>query len=187
MGPTRAATSLRWPMPFSLQPGDEAWMPSARRCLDLHHDFADTPERVHRTFLGFVGEPPWSPGFRGVDWWTPAGRLDGAVMDELYLFMAMRVHVIEHALGRRSVAYVSRWSLPLATRMVQVIETTRLPGGLTRLRYRVAFDPPRLFAPLVAPVEWAFARWFQASFRGLARYLQAHPEPAPAEAPGQVA
>lgn len=64
---------------------------------------------MHRCSLAFVGDPPWSPGFLGVDWWTPAGELDGAVMDELYTFMAMRVRMIEHVPGRRSVAYIERW------------------------------------------------------------------------------
>ena len=67
----------------------------------------------------------------GVDWWTPAGQLSGAIMDELYLFMTMRVRVVEHEPGVRPVAYVERWSLPLALRMVQLIETYVLPSGQT--------------------------------------------------------
>jgi hypothetical protein len=160
-------------MVFELSPADESLMSTARHGFDLSHDYDAEPERVHRTFLACVGDPPWSPGFLGVDWWTEAGRLEGAVIDELYAFMAMRVHVVEHALGRRSVAYVSRWSLPLATRMVQVIETTRLPNGKTRLRYRVAYEPPKIFLPFVTPVQWAFRKWFEASLQGLERTLAA--------------
>lgn len=163
-------------MVFRLDPADESLMATARHGVDVFHDYDATPERVHRTFLALVGDPPWSPGFLGVDWWTEAERLDGAVIDELYAFMRMRVHVIEHDLGRRSVAYVSRWSMPLATRMVQVIETTRLANGKTRLRYRVAYDPPRIFERFVPPVQWAFRKWFEASLRGLDRTLRAHEE-----------
>jgi hypothetical protein len=173
---TRATTKVRWPMIFRLQPATESLMATARHGLDVSHDYDASPERVHRTFLAFVGEPPWSPGFLGVDWWTEAERLDHAVMDELYSFMRMRVHVIEHELGKRSVAYVSRWSMPLATRMVQVIETTRLANGKTRLRYRVAYDPPKVFEHLVPPVAWAFRKWFEASLRGLDHYLRTHGE-----------
>jgi hypothetical protein len=164
-------------MLFRLEPADESLMATARHRLDVSHDYAASPERVHRSFLAFVGDPPWSPGFLGVDWWTEAERLDDAVMDELYAFMRMRVHVIEHVLGQRSVAYVSRWSLPLAVRMVQVIELTRPSSGVSRLRYRVAYDAPRIFEPMVAPVAWAFRTWFEASLRGLDRHLRAHPEP----------
>ncbi|MEY4578069.1 MAG: hypothetical protein RL701_2772 [Pseudomonadota bacterium] len=161
---------------FRLETADESLLATARHQLDVSHDYAAAPELVHRSFLAFVGDPPWSPGFLGVDWWTEAERLDNAVMDELYAFMRMRVHVIEHVLGQRSVAYVSRWSLPLAVRMVQVIELTRPSPGISRLRYRVAYDAPRLFERMVPPVEWAFRTWFEASLCGLDRHLRAHPE-----------
>ena len=167
----RARTRVRWPMIFELEPVDASFMDRAHNKMDVHRDYDSTPERVHSGFLGFVGDPPWSPGFVGLDWWTEPRRLDDAVMDELYSFMAMRVHVIEHTPGARTVAYVSRWSLPLATRMVQIIETDRLPSGKTRLRYRVAYDPPRAFRHFVGPVQHGFHRWFEASLRGLARYV----------------
>lgn len=171
----RASTRLRWPMLFRLEPADAGLLTSASRGFDLSHDYDAPPDLVHRSFLGFVGEPPWSPGFMGVDWWTPEGELDGAVMDELYAFMSMRVCVIEHEPGKRSVAYVDRWSLPLALRMVQLVETFTLPNGKTRLRYRVAYDPPAIFNPLVPSVEFVFERWFRVSLQGLGRLLAARP------------
>jgi hypothetical protein len=173
-----ARTRVRWPMIFRLEPVDVSFLDRASHGFDLSHDYDAQPDVVHRSFVGFVGDPPWSPGFLGVDWWTPRGELDGAVMDELYAFMSMRVCIIEHVPGTRSVAYVDRWSLPLATRMVQVIETLPLPTGGTRLRYRVAYDPPRVFVPVVRPVEWLFDRWFKASLKGLSRTLAALAETA---------
>ena len=158
-------------MLFRLEPADASLLERASHGFDMCHDYEASPDVVHRSFLGFVGDPPWSPGFVGVDWWTPEGELAGAVMDELYAFMSMRVCVIEHDPGRRSVAYVDRWSLPLARRMVQLVETFPLPNGKTRLRYRVAYDPPRVFVPFAVPVEWLFERWFRVSLRGLARLL----------------
>lgn len=158
-------------MVFRLEKADISLLDTASNLLDVHHDYDATPDVVHRSFLGFVGDPPWSPGFMGCDWWTPREQLDGAVMDELYWFMAMRVRVIEHVPATRSVAYVDRWSLPLASRMVQLIETYTVPGGRTRLRYRVAYDPPRLFKPLVPPVQMGFDKWFRVSLEGLERLL----------------
>jgi hypothetical protein len=170
---SRAKTRVRWPMVFRLEKADASLLDTASRGFDLHHDYDAPPDVVHRSFLGFVGDPPWSPGFCGVDWWTPEGQLDHAVMDELYLFMTMRVRVIEHVPAERSVAWVERWSLPLASRMVQLVETYPVASGRTRLRYRVAYDPPRVFTPFVMPVEWAFGRWFEASLAGLDRTLSA--------------
>lgn len=172
---SRSSTWLRWPMAFRLEPADASLLERASHGFDLFHDYEAPPDVVHRSFLGFVGDPPWSPGFVGVDWWTPEGELDGAVMDELYAFMSMRVCVIEHEPGRRSVAYVDRWSLPLARRMVQLVETWTLPNGKTRLRYRVAYDPPKVFVPVAPPVEWLFERWFRVSLRGLAKLLHETP------------
>jgi hypothetical protein len=162
----------RWPMVFRLRPCDESLLGRSTHRFDLHWDYDADPDVVHRTFFGFMGDEPWSPGFQRVVWRTPPGELDGAVMDELYSFMAMRVRVIDHVPGCRSVAYVERWSLPLATRMLQVIETTPLANGRTRLRYRIAYDVPLAFWPLHPPVAYAFRTWFRASFRGLERYLQ---------------
>jgi hypothetical protein len=142
---SRAATRVRWPMPFRLEPADASLLETAKFGFSLQHDYEAPPELVHKSFLAFVGDPPWSPGFLGVDWWMPQGQLEGAVMDELYAFMAMRVHVIEHTPGRRSLTYVERWSMPLARRMVQLIETDPLPDGGTR-------DPPAMFARLVPPI-----------------------------------
>jgi Polyketide cyclase / dehydrase and lipid transport len=168
---SRAETWVRWPMIFRLEAADATLLAKASHGFSLEREYRAEPDVVHRSFLAFVGDPPWSPGFLGVDWWTPRGRLDDAEMDELYAFMAMRVRVFEHTPGRRSLSYVDRWSLPLARRMVQLIETDPLPGGGTRLRYRVAYDPPAVFARVVAPVEWAFKRWFEASLDGLGRLV----------------
>jgi hypothetical protein len=167
---------LRWPMVFELRECDESLLGRSMHEFDLSWDYAAEPELVHRTFLGFMGEEPWSPGFLGVDWQTPRGQLGDAVMDEFYVFMAMRVRVLSHVPGRRSVARVERWSLPLATRMLQVVETTPLEAGGTHLRYRVAYDVLPLVAPLHPPVAFAFREWFTASLRGLQRYLDAHPD-----------
>jgi neutral ceramidase len=165
-GSWRAPTRLRWPMLFRLEPADATLLDRARRGFEVSRDYDASPDVVHRSFLAFVGDTPWSPGFCGVDWWTPREELDGAVIDELYAFMAMRVRVVEHVPGRRS-------SLPLARRMVQRVETFRLPDGRTRLSYRVAYDPPAVFAPLAPPIERVFSWWFRVSLEGLERMLAA--------------
>lgn len=170
---------LHWPMWFTLQPCDASLLGRSTHELDVHWDYDASPHYVHHTFFGFSGDEPWAPGFVGVEWLTAQGELDRAVMDEFYTFMAMRVRVVEHVPSTRSVAWVERWSLPLARRMLQVIETTPLPDGRTRLRYRVAYDVPRRFWLFHPPVARLFRAWFLASLRGLDRYLKAHPEPTP--------
>lgn len=172
--PARAATRVRWPMTFSLRPSDASLVGRSTHSFDLHWDYDAPPEVVHATFLGFLGDESWSPGFLGIDWHTPVGVLDRALMDEFYVFMAMRVRVVEHVAGRRTVATVERWSLPLATEMVEVVELETLPNGRTRLRFRVAYNVARVFWPLHPPVGFAFRQWFLASFRGLERYLAKH-------------
>lgn len=34
--------------------------------------------------------------------------------------------------------------------------------------YRIAYDPPALFARFVPPIQWAFKQWFEISLEGLA-------------------
>ena len=64
----------RVPMVFELEPVDASFMDRAHNKMDVHRDYDSTPERVHSGFLGFVGDPPWSPGFVGLDWWTEPRR-----------------------------------------------------------------------------------------------------------------
>lgn len=171
----RARTWLRWPMWWRMDKCDLSLMDRTKFIIDVSHEYDAPPERVQKSFLGFVGDPPWSPGFLGADWWTPPRELDRAVMDELYAFMAMRVEVLEHTPGSRTVAYVSRWSLPFANTMIQLVETNPRPGGGTVMRYRVAYEPPKLVAWMVPMVEGLFRAWFVKSLQGLARTL-AQPE-----------
>lgn len=168
-------TRLRWPMPFRLEECDASLCEHAREGFVLSWDYDAPPELVHRTFLGFQGDEPWAPGLLGVEWLTQVGELNHAVMDEFYVFMSMRVRVIEHVPARRSVAVVERWSLPLARRMVQIVETTTLASGRTRLTYRVAYEVPPALRWLHPPIAAAFQRWFRLSLRGLQRYLERHP------------
>jgi hypothetical protein len=159
-------------MLFRLERANASLLERAKFGFTLQREYRAPPELVHRCFLSLIGDPPWSPGFLGVDWWTPRGELDGAVMDELYAFMAMRVRIFEHTPGRLSLSYVERWSLPLARRMVQRIQTDPLSDGGTRLTYQVAYDPPSTFARVVPPVQWAFKRWFEISLDGLGRWVE---------------
>lgn len=163
-------------MLFKMERADAGLLETARYLIDMHFDYDATPDVVHRTFFGYTGTEAWSPGFLGLTWVEGAGALEQAVMDEFYVFMTMRVRVVDHVPATRSVAYVEKWSLPLAHRMVQVIETLPQPNGKTRLRYRVAYDVHRPFRPFVPVVEKAFRRWFHASFVGLNAYLLRHPE-----------
>jgi len=160
-------------MAFHLESADASLLATAKFGFTLERTYSPPPELVHRCFVAFVGDPPWAPGLLGVDWWTPKGVLDGAVLDELYAFMSMRVRVTEHTPGRRSLMVVDRWSLPLARRMVQLVTTEALPDGRTKLVYQVAYDPPAIFTPLVAPVQWAFKRWFEISLDRLGPLLDA--------------
>jgi hypothetical protein len=168
-------------MLFTLRDCDTSLAERSTHHFDMHWDYDAAPDVVHRTFFGFLGEGSWSPGFVGVDWLTPQGELDRAVMDELYTFMTMRVRVIEHVPAKRSVAVVERWSMPLATEMIQFIETDTLPNGKTRLRYRVYYNVPVVFWPFHPPVAAAFRAWFKASFRGLERYLAKQAAQAPTQ------
>jgi hypothetical protein len=174
--------NIRWPMPFKLGACDASLAGKSTHELALAWDYAASPEVVHRTFLGFLGDEHWAPGFVHLGWHTPEGVLADAVMDEFYSFMAMRFRVIDHVPGRRSVLRVLRWSLPLATEMVQILETEPLPGGGTHLTLRVACNVPWILRPLHPPVAVIFRRWFIASFRGLERCLEKMSEPAAAGA-----
>ena len=157
---------IRWPMPFSLGDADASLFGKSTHEVSFAWDYEQPPEVVHSTFLGFMGEEHWAPGFTHLGWHTPEGVLADAVMDEFYFFMAMRVRVIDHTPGRRSVLRVEKWSAPLATEMVQMLETEPDARGGTHLidahrLQRAARPPPPLHPPVAAAFKW----WFEACFK----------------------
>ncbi|MGC4083052.1 MAG: hypothetical protein QM736_13315 [Vicinamibacterales bacterium] len=64
------------------------------------------------------------------------GEFADAVLDEVFVFMTIRMRTVEYEPGRL-VLSVERCSLPLARQMVQVIEFTDTPDGC-RFRSRIA-------------------------------------------------
>jgi len=163
--------SARWPMLFSLAPADASLVDRADHVIDVRAYLPAPPHEAHRVLSGLEDNPAWVVGFVRVDWLSEPGVADDALVDETFRFMTLRVRVVENVPGRRWVATVLESSLPLGTRMVQVVELSRAPDGGTDLRWRIAYDLPRALQPANRLVMPLFRAMFTRSVENLARFL----------------
>jgi FAD/FMN-containing dehydrogenase len=152
MPPLRA----RWPLPFVLEPCDLSLLDHPDHLFDLRARIDLPPERAPTSLFDGTIRPPL---LTDVVWYTPPGRLDHGLLDEHFAFFALRLRTEVHDEGRRVVAVAERTSMPVATRIIEVIEATPAGAG-SDVRWRIAmtFDPrTRGLAPAALPLfGWLF-------------------------------
>jgi FAD/FMN-containing dehydrogenase len=161
----------RWHLPalYHLTPTDPSFATRARYRFD-HTAIAEAPpEAVGERNWRIAGGRQWYPWFRGTEW--PAGPPDtvGAVYDVSLAFLSIRARVLAVVPGRRFSASIEACTLPLAREMLEEVELTLLPGGRTRLRWVMYYDP----VPGLGPIHGAAARFFDRLFRDATRNLAA--------------
>lgn len=146
----------RWPLWFEMRPATMATLERADKVFDLSGVVATEPSSAIAAF--FEGATTRTvPGLKGFIWHTQAGDLDGAVVDESFAFMTMRMRTVEYQHGVRLVMSVDRCTLPLGTELLQIFEAEPCAGGC-RVRWRVAvcLVPPLAFG--APPVLAVFGR-----------------------------
>jgi hypothetical protein len=144
---------------FSMRPASLATLERADRVFDLSRVVSATPAQA---ISAFFEEATTStvPGLNGFTWHTEPGDLDGAVVDEAFSFMTMRMRTVACQPGVRLVMSVDRCTLPLGTEILQVFEAEPHPGG-SRVRWRIAVCLVPALAFGSAPVLALFARLFE--------------------------
>ncbi len=153
--PRRRVPELRWrwPLWFSMRPASLATLGRADKVFDLSRVVAASPADA---IAAFFDEATTStvPGLDGFIWHTQAGDLDGAVVDEAFAFMTMRMRTVDYQHGVRLVMSVDRCTLPLGAELLQIFEAEpRAGGALVRWRIAVCLVPS---LPSARPRCW---RW----------------------------
>lgn len=167
----RPAMGGKWPALFRMAPTDAGFVDSAERVITARGYVPAPPIATYAVIAHFDENPRWLPGYLRTDWLSERGAHVGAVMEEVFSYMTIRVRVRESIPGKSWVGEVLACSLPLGTAMSTHIAFDLAPDGGTDVTWRVGYDlPPALVPldPLVAPV---FKRLFESYVAALARYL----------------
>lgn len=166
------AQRRRWPFVVQLDAVDAGFADTAAEHFDATASIAAPPAAVFALFRDIPRTGEWFPGFVGCDRRTP-DQGAGSVYDETFVFMSVRVRVLEEDAPSQWVAAVEAASLPLASRMIMRVRLDPEGPG-TRLVWRVAYDPLPAVRPLSPALKRPFEALFQRGADGLARWFVAH-------------
>jgi hypothetical protein len=149
-----ASSRAGWPLLFSLKPCTIALLDHADYIYDLRREFNAPGNVVVRTFFDDALTKEWA-GLRGFTWHTPPGEFSHATVDEDFAYLSLRLRTIAYEPDVRLAMSIDRCSLPLGRQMLEVFDTTPLPGGRCHLRWRIAvryLPGLSLVAPAVRPL-----------------------------------
>ncbi|MBL9025078.1 MAG: FAD-binding protein [Myxococcales bacterium] len=161
-GPGRRGAPL-----FRLGHADAAFLHCARKTLDLR-SYVPAPPSAAYALVASAVQREWVPGFRRRDWITEPGVAPDAVVDEVFSFGTVRVHVLDGSPGRRWLARIVAASVPVVSRMLVCLDFSATPDGGADVRWRVAYDPSLGLRPLDAVIEHLIAAWLRRCSEALA-------------------
>ncbi|MEJ7733538.1 MAG: hypothetical protein WKG00_30630, partial [Polyangiaceae bacterium] len=112
----RPAEGGKWPPLFRMAPTDATFVDRAERVIEARGYVPAPPLAVHAVISHFDENPRWLPGYVRTDWVSERGPHEGAVMDEVFSYMTVRVRVRQSVPGKSWVGEVLACSLRWARR-----------------------------------------------------------------------
>jgi hypothetical protein len=164
-----SSTRLLWPMLFTLQRSTLELLEHADYVYDFERDIEADGESVMSQFFDDSLKSHVT-GLRGFDWQRRPGEFTGAVIDEGFDYMSLRMSTVAYVPGSRLAMSIDRCSLPLGRQMLQVMDAA--PRGdrrRCRFRWRIAvryLPGMSILAPAVTP---AFRRMFEQTLDAVQR------------------
>jgi hypothetical protein len=158
-----------WPPVFPLQRSALDLLDHADYVYDLERDIDAPGEVATRRFFDDALKSDVA-GLRGFVWHTPPGEFSGAILDEVFTYMSLRMRTVAYTPGVRLAMSIDRCSLPLGRQMLQVMDMTPRDGGRRcRFRWRIAvryLPGMSVIAPAVTPL---FRRLFEQTLDAVER------------------
>jgi hypothetical protein len=170
------SASLRWPLLFALQPCTLSLLDDADYLYEFRRDINASGEAVVARFFDDALRSDVT-GLRGFAWHTRRGEFGGATVDEMFVYMSLRMRTVDYVPGRRLAMSIDRCSLPLGRQMLQVMDTTPRADGGCHLHWRIAvryLPGMAAMAPAVTPV---FKRMFEQTLGAIERHFARAPHP----------
>lgn len=162
-----ASTRTGWPLVFPLRASTIELLDRADYVYDLSRDIDAPAEAVFERFFDdrLADDVPALQGFH---WHTARGQFAGALVDETFTWMSLRLRTVLYEPGRRLAMSIERCSLPLGRQMLECLDATPRGDGC-RMRWRIAvryLPGASVAAPLATPV---FTKLFNTTFDAVAR------------------
>jgi hypothetical protein len=168
------APSPRWPLSFALQHSALDLLDRADYVYHFEREINAPGDEVFTRFFDDALKRDVT-GLRGFVWHTPPGRFTGAIVDEAFVYMSVRMRTVAYEPGARLAMSIDRCSLPLGRQMLQVMETLPRTGGGCSFRWRIAVRYLPGMAPLAPVVTPLFRRMFQQTLDAVTRHFAAAP------------
>lgn len=169
-------SDFKWPLSFSQGPANEDFAERAAFVIDNQALVAAPAADVYEVLDTGENGAKWIPHFRDMEWLTPH-RGVGAVADEHFDFMTIRLKMLKAEPGRRWTCSVDACSLPLASAMLEDVTFEPKEGGATLVRWRVYYTPKALVRPFHPLVRPFFESLFRRATENLATYMRTRATP----------
>jgi FAD/FMN-containing dehydrogenase len=163
--PAVAPSLVRWPLVFDLEPIGVDFIAEATRHFNFSMECFADPDQLFDAMVHMDDAAEWMDQFVRME---KDEHDPEHVFDEHYTFMRLRGRTLIADRPRRWVARIEAASLPLATRLIEVVEIGRQPSGRTHLSWRISLDPHPLTMPIENGLRSIFERLFDRSLQRLA-------------------
>ena len=155
---------------FRLHPPPDGFVSAPPFSFDHDLLLAGRPDQVFDVLVNIEHEARWFPDFREAEWLEPPGV--GAVRDYRLTYMRLLEIFTVWQPGLALEFWVSAWSIPMLRHFMESYRFDPAGANRTRLRWRVAYQPPWYLRPLHPIVRPLFARDFRTAAHQLMAYCE---------------
>ena len=154
---------------FKVRASDTAFVDASKKHFTYDFRVDASPTRVFELVTSPLEVGRWLPDLRASKWVTSAPHGIGSVREMRLTTIAVHEKILVWEPGERFAFTVVRASVPLLKRMVEDYRFDPAPGGATRVRWTIAYQPRTLAAPLEPLLAPRFARMFEVGCQQLTR------------------
>jgi hypothetical protein len=159
------------PLLFALLPSEPSFANEAPQVFDNRARVPAPPELVYDEFSECKHGHEWLPFFDRFDSLTPGEPLDRRINEETFIFLKLRLRMLEAERGKRWVCSLDSCSLPFARRFLEDVTFEPAAGGGTDFHWRIYYRPSWLVRPFLWLLRPLVERFLRRSTERLARFF----------------
>jgi polyketide cyclase/dehydrase/lipid transport protein len=159
------------PLLFALVPSEASFANEAPHVIDTRARVPAPPELVYDEFSECKHAHEWLRFFERFDSLTPGEPLDRRINEETFLFMKLRLRMLEAERGKHWVCSIDSSSLPFARQILEDVTFEPAADGGTDFHWRIYYRPSWLARPFHRMLRPVIDRLFRRNTAGLARFF----------------
>lgn len=159
------------PLLFTLLPSEASFANEAPHVIDNRARVPAPPELVYDEFSECKHAHAWLIFFDRFDTRTPGEPPDRRINDETFLFLKVRLRMLEAERGKRWVCSIDSSSLPFARQLLEDVTFEPAAGGGTDFHWRIYYTPSWLARPFHRLLRPLVERLFRRNTERLARFF----------------